>query len=222
MYQRVNNAAMLMNACAQLGVWLVLGAQIAGLAGANPVMALPVVAIAVVIVLATLAIGLPLFFRANRRMLTELATLSGSYAASGAEGEFAPARVVRSRAAARFAGFLAGHRTPVEPTARIVVLDALSAAGPRRVLALVPASWHPYVQNRAFAAVRLIGPHTDAAVLDGRIDAAALGQIAADPRWNGRIPGDPVGRQLAVIGGAALVGLAIGIGVPLLLSALLG
>ncbi|MGV9768074.1 hypothetical protein ACWDR7_01085 [Microbacterium sp. NPDC003461] len=221
-FNRLNDAAIRLNAGAQLAVWLVLGSQFAGLAGADYRIVLPLVLVACLLALASLAIGLPLFFRANRRLLRELADASGAYVARGVEGEFAPARVVRSRSAAGVPGFLAGYPTPVEPTARIVVLHALAAQGPRRVLALVPASWQPHLPNRALAAVRLASPDTDVAVLDGRVDAATLGQIAADPRWRTSLPHGPIGRELGWIGAAAVLGLAVGFGVPMIVNALIG
>jgi hypothetical protein len=210
-FNRLNDAAIRLNAGAQLAVWLLLGSQFAGLAGADYRIVLPLVLVACLLALASLAIGLPLFFRANRRLLRELADASGAYVARGVEGEFAPARVVRSRSAAGVPGFLAGYPTPVEPTARIVVLHALAAQGPRRVLALVPASWQPHLPNRALAAV-----------LDGRVDAATLGQIAADPRWRASLPHGPIGRELRWIGAAAVLGLAVGFGVPMIVNALIG
>lgn len=220
MYLRLLRASVLLNAWSQLGVFLLLGALWAASAHADLTVILPVMLLAMVVVITSMAIGLPLFFRENRRVLAQLADASAAYAASRAEGEFAPARVVRSRSAARFPGFVAGVPAAVEPTARIVVLNALTAAGPRRMLALAPASWHGFLGNRAFAAVRIASP--DAAVVDGRIDGATLQRIAADPRWNGKMPGERIGMQLAWIAGAALVGLAVGFGLTSLLSAAFG
>ncbi|OCG73488.1 hypothetical protein [Microbacterium sediminis] len=216
MYLRLLRASVLLNAWAQFGVFLLFGSiwatNVLGDIAALP----PLMLVAILVMVSALAIGLPLFFRENRRLQGELATVSAAYAASGAEGAFAPARVVRSRPAAKVPGFLAGYPTAVEPTARVVVLNALTEAGARRILALAPASWRESLGNRAFAAVRLAS--ADVALIDGRIDAGTLQQIGADSRWNGRMPGEHVGMQLAWMGGAMLLGFAIGFGLTWLLG----
>lgn len=142
--------------------------------------------------------------RIDARMKKAVAAGSAELVGGGVAGKPVLGRVVRTRQARRYDGFLVDPGRIGAP-ADIVVFTAIGDGPPRRVAALVPATFKlPAGQ----AALLLAHPEQrEVAVLESRATPAQLAGAAADPRWQA----EPLPTDRSVVGGwpaLALVGIA--------------
>jgi hypothetical protein len=159
--------------------------------------------------------------RVDRRLKETLARAGEELVTGRVTGVPAVGRVARRRIAARSSSYLAATPHPVPGPSVVLVVTVLAADGPRRVGALVPAMIG--LESRRAPVAVLLHPHErEAAVLDDRVTPEQLAAIDADPRWGSEtLPTDgSVAGGYLPLAGCALLGLAAGLGLDLLVVAL--
>lgn len=161
--------------------------------------------------------------RADRRIRDDVRSGSPELVRTPVDGRRPPAsvpgRVVRHRSARGLPGFAAASPEAVAGEARIVVVTALTAAGARRVVALVPRGVLS-LSTGSPVRVLLHPERPDVAVLDTAAAAHQLQAGEADPRW--RTAAVPTERS--VLGGylPLAVSGAIGLGAGFGLAGIVG
>lgn len=136
--------------------------------------------------------------RIDARMKKAVAVGSAELVGAGAAGSVAGTpvlgRAVRTRRAKGYDAFLVDPGRIAAP-ADIVVFTAIGDGAPRRVAALVPAT---FKLPAGLAALLLAHPEQrEVAVLESRATPAQLAGAAADPRWQT----EPLPTDRSVVGG---------------------
>ncbi|WP_193614027.1 hypothetical protein [Nocardioides lijunqiniae] len=159
--------------------------------------------------------------RVDRAFKTVLTSAGEQLVTGRVTGVPVPGRVVRRRTAAGRPAYLASTPSAIAGPAAVLVVTVLADDGPRRVGALVPATIG-LEKRDAPVAVLLHPDEREAAVVDDRVTPEQVAAIAADPRWeSAALPTDrTVGGGYLPMLGCALLGLASGLGLDLLVVAL--
>lgn len=199
-----------------LGSGLMVGSMF-GVVDGDVTLTLVLAAVGLVVTLGW-AVGMVVWNRRVDRAFKAMLVRAGEEVVTGrVTGIPAIGRVHRRRIARREPSYLADTPHPLPGPSVVLVATVLAEGGARRVGVLVPAMLG-LESRKAPVAVLLHPDEREAAVLDNRVTPAQLAAIDGDPRWGTeRLPTDRsvVGGYLPVLG-CAVLGLAVGIGLDLL------